>query len=72
MVKLFEASDKAMPIIFGAAGGAGGGFLDIYGSAIVSALIFAVVGGIAGFLINKLMQWCYKKCCNLFKKNKKS
>ena len=44
-------------------GGIGGGlgvWWETYNSVVWSAAIFAIVGGILGFLIGKLMQWIWK------------
>ena len=54
-----------IPVIGGATGGGLGSWFtlnhEMIFAAIVSALIFAIVGGVVGFLVNKAMVWLSKK-----------
>jgi len=68
-----KASSEALPILGGITGGIGGGFskwLDIYGSVIMSAIIFAVVGGLFGFVTSKFLSWIWSGICRVCKTKK--
>ena len=56
---LSKAGESILPTIGGISGGLAGWF-EVYGSTVWSAVIFAVVGGVLGFWVGKLMQWIYK------------
>ena len=67
MEKVFYKVTEVLPIVGGIGGGVGGGFngwLGHYGPTMTSALIYAVVGGVAGFLVSKFMQWMWWKVCD--------
>ena len=54
-----KSGEWILPTVGGASGGLAGWF-DVYSTTIWSAVIFAVVGGVLGFWVGKLMQWTYK------------
>ena len=54
-----KSTDWLLPTIGGASGGIAG-WLETYSNTIWSAVIFAVVGGVLGFWVGKLMQWTYR------------
>ena len=73
MEKVFCKITEVLPIVGGIGGGVSGGFsewLGNYGPTMMSALIFAIVGGITGFLVSKLMQWIWCKVCGRKLKDK--
>lgn len=56
---------NSLPIIGGVAGGGLGAWIntnhDMLIAAVISATIFAVVGGVVGYLIQLFMRWVTKK-----------
>jgi len=57
---LTKVWDNALPITGGATGGVAG-VIEAYTHTVITAAIFAVVGGVIGYAVKIFMDWCFKK-----------